>query len=58
MFKKLLIGTLAAVIVVAGGASAYSALAAPGPENQPVTAAGDVPAGLVADLVDHIIVAV
>jgi len=34
MFKKLLIGTLAAVIIVAAGASAYLALAAPSVETQ------------------------
>ena len=40
MFKKLLIGTLAAVIIVAIGASAYMALAAPDADVQslPVTA--------------------
>ena len=38
-FKNLLIGILSAVIVVAVGASAYTALAAPGDTAAPVTAA-------------------
>jgi len=35
MFKKLLIGTLAVVIVIAAGTGAYTALAAPATETQP-----------------------
>ena len=43
MFKKLLIGTLAAVIVVAAGASAYMALAAPSVEIQASSAIESIP---------------
>jgi hypothetical protein len=42
MFKKLLIGTLAAVIAVAAGASACTALAAPLADTQPVVVAESV----------------
>lgn len=44
MFKKLLIGTLAAVIVVAAGASVYTALASPAAtESQTAPAAESIP---------------
>lgn len=52
MFKKLMIGTLAAVIVVAAGASAYTALAAPAAETQPVVVAESVSVEPVAASVD------
>jgi len=47
MIKKLLVGTLAAVIIVAVGASAYMALAAPDTEVQPLPVNAGLPNKLV-----------
>ena len=47
MIKKLLIGTLAAVIIVAVGASAYMALAAPDSEIHPLPVTASLPNNLV-----------
>ncbi|KAF0108106.1 MAG: hypothetical protein FD146_1120 [Anaerolineaceae bacterium] len=51
MFKKFLIGTLAAVLLVAAGASAYTALAAPVPQaqSQPVAESVSVEPAAVVD---------